>query len=446
MSLTLELLRPCLEGSIPSKLVTCSSDGIPNVAYISQVDYVDSRHVALSFQFFNKTRENILANPQAVALVINPQTAQTYQLTLRYLRTETAGPVFERMKARLAGIASHTGMAGVFRLRGSDIYVVEQIYAKPGKVLPETQPRRACISALRQACDRLASCNDLEGLLQTLLDTLQHDLAIHHAMVMMWDSAAERLYTVASLGYTQSGIGSEIVLGDGIIGVAAQQRTPIRIPHMTSEYGYRRAIRDNALRQGMSDQLDAEIPLVGLAQPASQLAVPILAGGTLQGVLYVESTQDNCFNYDDEDLLVTLASQLGLMMRLLQHSPDSPEPVATRQPPPPSVGGEPLLVKRYHSNDSVFLGDDYLIKGVAGAIFWRLLQQHQQTGRSDFCNRELRLDPALRLPDIDDNLEARLILLSRRLAERCQWLSIEKTGRGRFRLQIGRPYSLQEIA
>jgi adenylate cyclase len=348
------------------------------------------------------------------------------------------------MKARLAGIASHTGMAGVFRLRGSDIYLVEDIHAKPGKVLPESNIRRACVSALRQACDRLAGCNDLESLLQMLLSTLQHDLAIPHAMVLMWDGAAERLYTVASLGYTQSGIGSEIVLGDGIIGVAAQHRTPIRIPHMTSEYGYRRAIRDNAMQQGMSAQLGAEIPLPGLAQPASQLAVPILATGKLQGVLYVESTQDNCFNYDDEDLLVTLAGQLGLIMRLLQHSPDSPDPVPPRSTQPPH-SGEPMQVKRYHSNDSVFIDDDYLIKGVAGAIFWRLLQQHQQTGRSDFCNRELRLDPALRLPDIDDNLEARLILLSRRLAERCQWLRIEKTGRGRFRLQISRPYMLQDI-
>lgn len=444
MNLSLEMLRPCLEGSIPSRLVTCAADGMPNVAYISQVDYVDSRHVALSFQFFNKTRENILANPRAMALVIHPQTGQTYQLVLRYLHTETSGPVFERMKARLAGIASHTGMAGVFRLRGSDIYAVEQIDAKPGKVLPEVTVRRACVSALRQACDHLAGCSDLDMLLQTLLTTLQQQLGIDYAQIQLWDGAAGKLFTVASHGYERSGIGSEIALGDGIIGVAAQQRTPIRIPHMTSEYGYRRAMRDNALQQGMSDQLGAEIPLPGLAQPASQLAVPILAGATLLGVLYVESTQDNCFNYDDEDLLVTLAGQLGLMMRLLQHSPDSADHPPPRTPAPAS-SGEPLLVKRYASNDSVFIGDDYLIKGVAGAIFWRLLQQHQQTGRSDFCNRELRLDPALRLPDIDDNLEARLILLSRRLAERSQWLAIEKTGRGRFRLQVNRPFKLQEI-
>jgi hypothetical protein len=37
----------------------------PNVAYISQVFYVNERQVALSFQFFNKARDNILANPHA---------------------------------------------------------------------------------------------------------------------------------------------------------------------------------------------------------------------------------------------------------------------------------------------------------------------------------------------------------------------------------------------
>ena len=113
---SLHTIRACFEGAIPAVMATCSEDGTPNVAYISQVYYVDERHVALSFQFFNKTRKNILANPYATVLVLDPAVAAMYRLELRYLRTETEGPRFEGMKAQLAGIASHTGMAGVFRL------------------------------------------------------------------------------------------------------------------------------------------------------------------------------------------------------------------------------------------------------------------------------------------------------------------------------------------
>ena len=58
---------------------------------------------------------------------------------------------------------------------------------------------------------------------------------------------------------------------------------------------------------------------------------------------------------------------------------------------------------------------------------------------------ELRLDPQIRLPDLSDNLEARLILLHRRLAERSGALMLEKTGRGRFRLCVNRPVQLVEV-
>jgi len=50
----------------------------------------------------------------------------------------------------------------------------------------------------------------------------------------------------------------------------------------------------------------------------------------------------------------------------------------------------------------------------------------------------------IRLPDITDNLEARLILLQRRMAERTTFLALEKTGRGRFRFRVDRPVELFE--
>ena len=116
MTIALEGIRACLEGIIPGTICTGDLDGTPNVSYLSQVQYVDPQHVALSYQFFNKTRKNLLENPHAIVAVVDPFTAAHYRLSIEFLRTETTGPVFESMKARLAGIASHVGMADVFVL------------------------------------------------------------------------------------------------------------------------------------------------------------------------------------------------------------------------------------------------------------------------------------------------------------------------------------------
>jgi len=435
-------LRACFEGLVPATMCTVAADGTPNVAYVSQVFHVDAQHVALSFQFFNKTRQNILANPQATALLLHPLTGGFYRLHLRYLRTETAGGLFERMKAQLAGIASHSGMEDVFRLLGTDVYRVEQVEALPGQPLALPPPRGHGLAAVRACSEAMAAATALDELLDAALGALCAALGVGQAMVLMLDAAGGRLYTVASRGYATSGVGSELQLGEGVIGVAARERTPIRIGHMSAAYRYTQAMRSSLQANVPDFPAVHDIPYPGLASPRSQLAAPMLSAGRVVGVLFAESPEDLRFDWQDEDALVAIANHLGAAIDLMQ-SASEPEGPAQAEAPAPAAAGEPLAVRYHASNGSIFLGEHYLIKGVAGAILWKLLRLHRE-GRSEFSNRELRLDASLGLPEVSDNLEARLLLLARRLAEHGAGLRIEKTGRGRFRLAVPRPVSLTE--
>lgn len=122
-SLPKEIL-PALQGVIPSCITTCSLAGDPNATNLSQVHYVDEHHVALSFQFFNKTVRNVRENPYAIAIVVNPQDLSNWLIEMRYDHSETEGPLYEDMDIKLEVIASRTGMAGVFKLQAADVYEV----------------------------------------------------------------------------------------------------------------------------------------------------------------------------------------------------------------------------------------------------------------------------------------------------------------------------------
>ena len=316
---SLEALRECMEGAVPATIATSSAAGEPNVAYLSQVEFVGPRTLALSFQFFNQTRRNVLANPSARLVITHPATGARYRLLIRYQSTQTSGPLFERMKAKLAGIASHTGMAGIFRLQGSDLYAVEEIERIAGEVLPAHAPGRSLLGATRATIQRLGSHREPGAAIECVLACLAEEFELNHACILLLDPARGGLVTAASMGYPHPGVGSEVAIGEGVVGVAARERTPIRIGHATTEYAYGRAVRESAERGGLEPE--ASIPPPGLPDARSQIAVPIEAFGEMIGVLFADSREDLRFGWEEEDALVTVAAHLGAAIRLLRQEP-----------------------------------------------------------------------------------------------------------------------------
>jgi hypothetical protein len=119
-----EDIKPIMQNGMPATIVTCAADGTPNATIISQIYYVDTSHVALSFQFFNKTNRNVRENPNACACISDLKGNAKWILQLEHDHSETEGPIFDEMDMNIEAIASMTGMSGIFSLKAAEIYRV----------------------------------------------------------------------------------------------------------------------------------------------------------------------------------------------------------------------------------------------------------------------------------------------------------------------------------
>jgi adenylate cyclase len=447
MSLGLESLAPCFQGLIPATLYTCSLDGIPNVAYLSHIDYVDQNHVALSFQFFNKSRRNIAENPQALVRVIDPDTWQGWALRLRYIRSETSGPVFDRMALRIEAIASYSGLKGIFKLLAADIYEVLSVAkcaeepgvdCRPGRRQKADDPVFT-MRALQDLSQRIHQADSLDRLLDSILEGLETVFGFSHSMILLPGEEDGVLVTVASRGYPEAGVGAEVRIGEGIIGVVAEARKPIRISGLIRELLYAAAVSRRAQEVGMGTAL-RRIPLPGMRNPQSQLGVPLLVRGELIGVLCIESETRYRFHEEDKASIELLGSYLAIAIQnmVLRERAEMPVDVPTPAPAPakPPCCRNRCEVTYYNADECITIDGEYVVRSLPAKIFWKLVSMYKQSGRTEFTNRELRLDKSLNLPEYKDNLETRLLLLRRRLEQKCSSIGLVPTGRGRFALRV----------
>jgi adenylate cyclase len=450
MTPALESLTTCFQGLLPAQLYTCSSDGVPNAAYLSHVEYVDSRHVALSFQFFNKSRRNVAENPQALVVVQDPDTGQGWRLDLRYIRSETEGPLFDRMALRIEAIASYCGLKGIFKLRAADVYEVLGVTAAPeeqGRAAagaPEAADPIFTVRALQDFAERIHRASSLESLVDSILAGLEESFGFRQSMILVPGEQDGVLVTIATRGYAHNGAGAEVRYGEGIVGMVAEARKPIRISGLMRGMLYALAMHKPAASDA------CRIPLPGLQNPESQLGVPLLVRGELVGVLCLESDTPYRFHEEDKATIELLGSYLAIAIQHMQWQEAAEPSSATDAETPPPAGAtaqEPAAsshdVVFYAGEEVVLVDGDYLIRGLPARILWRLLTTREATGRTEFSNRELRLDKSLNLPAWKDNLESRLLLLRRRLEQKCPGIRLVPRGRGRFVLEVAGALRIQ---
>ena len=246
--------------------------------------------------------------------MIDPRDCRQFRLALAYERTERRGPVFDRLREDVDTVAAMQGMQDVFRLRAADIYRVLHVDAVParppkGGEAPGFRPEqateragRATTARLAQLSARLGRCPILDAVVATAVDGLAELFGYGHSLLMLLDESGTRLYTIASHGYEVQGVGSEVAVGQGIIGMSAARCVPLRLGNVGQVAKYGRTVRSQYEQHGDIGP-GREVPMPGLTGAQSRVAVPALALGQLVGVLVVDSPDEVAFTEADEALL-----------------------------------------------------------------------------------------------------------------------------------------------
>ena len=272
------------------------------------------------------------------------------------------------------------------------------------------------------------------------LESLDDLFGFRHSIVLLADGASQRLFTVAAHGYPDGRVGSEVTVGEGLIGVAAQRRQPVRVTNMARTRVFAAAVNDGDLH---------EEPLRGLDNAQSMIAVPMMLQERLVGVLYLDSPVAGTFDAEAGEIVDVIAGHLAITVALLEADGfDAPESAAhrassTRSPFSSASSSAPKAVAFHAYDGSVFVDGEYIIRGIPGRILARVLAEHLATGRSQFSNKELRLDRTIELPAGNDNLDARLLVLCKRLSERDGFIAVERLGRGRIELTTTAPFVIE---
>jgi adenylate cyclase len=184
------------------------------------------------------------------------------------------------------------------------------------------------------------------------------------------------------------------------------------------------------------------------------VAIPLALCDRLIGVLSAESRDPMKFGEWHEAYLEIIGNQIAQGIdRMVERSDDAAHPDAgpsvvgagfSRPDIRPDARPRTRRFTYYRNDDAIFVDDEYLIRNLPARILWKVLTESQRTGRTEFSNREMRLDESLGLPPVKDNLESRLILLRHRLKDKCPDLQIVPTARGRFALRASAAIEMVE--
>jgi sigma-B regulation protein RsbU (phosphoserine phosphatase) len=147
------------------------------------------------------------------------------------------------------------------------------------------------LTVLNEISREITSILDLDDLLERIGQLMKRVIDFQMFTILLWNDRTERFEHRFSSRFGER-IKREhnVMLGEGIIGHAAQMRTPLLVPDVRKDTRY----------------------IVANPEVRSELSVPLIYKGKVIGVIDLEHTRVNYYNEDHQTTLSTLAAQVAI--------------------------------------------------------------------------------------------------------------------------------------
>src|SRR5262245_3058838 len=175
----------------------------------------------------------------------------------------------------------------------------------------ELARKTAEVRILQRVSADINSTLDLDEICDVALRTMDELFEFHHANILLLEPDNKTLKVLASRGYENQAVGGRVQVGTGVIGVVAQKRQMMHVSNLGQQRAYAAAQRREMEKSGRRAQLGETIPVPGLPNAESQIAIPLLIRDDLIGVFSIESPVPRSFGEHERDLVSIIANQIA---------------------------------------------------------------------------------------------------------------------------------------
>jgi sigma-B regulation protein RsbU (phosphoserine phosphatase) len=233
-----------------------------------------SQRKSILVEDVRKLDNYIVANPNVMSELAVPLIVKNRVIGVIDLQSEQIGYFTEEHQRLLELTASRMAIA-----------------VENARLYTRVSRQAQTLTVLNEISREITSILDLDDLLERIGQLMKRVIDFQMFTILLWNERTERFEHRFSSRFGER-IKREhnVTLGEGIIGHAAQQRTPLLVPDVRKDPRY----------------------IVANPEVRSELSVPLIYKGKVIGVIDLEHTRVSYYNEEHQTTLSTLAAQVAI--------------------------------------------------------------------------------------------------------------------------------------